>query len=168
MKKFLLFALFLTLSACGFHLRGINDVALQNLYIQDSGAPSITRDIKRAIKSGGAKLVESPEQAQVSLELMSENSEKRILSLSSTGRVREYELLYNVVFRVRETGQELWSEPQTVQQRRDFTYNDNQVLAKDNEEKRLNNDMRTDAIREIIRRVNSLSKNKSAPEKPAE
>lgn len=162
--RLLLLSCLLALSACGFHLRGVGSVSFQTMYIQDSGAPNIGRDLKRSIKSSGAKVVDSAEKAQISLELMSESNEKRILSLSGTGRVREYELLYHVVFRVRETGSELWSPPQTVEQRRDFTYNDSQVLAKDNEEARLNNDMRTDAIREILRRVSSLSKSNPASE----
>ena len=162
--RFLLLVCLLALSACGFHLRGVGSVSFQTMYVQDSGAPAIGRDFKRSVKSGGVKLVESPEKAQISVELMSESAEKRILSLSGTGRVREYELLYHVIFRVRDAGNELWSPPQTVEQRRDFTYNDSQVLAKDNEEARLNNDMRTDAIREILRRVSSLSKSNSASE----
>lgn len=162
--RILLLVSLLALGACGFHLRGINDVSFKTLYVQDSGAPSIARDLKRAVKGSGAKLVGSPEQAQVSLELMNENGEKRILSLSGTGRVREYELLYRVTFRTREANSELWSPPQTVEQRRDFTYNDSQVLAKDNEETRLNKDMRTDTIREILRRVSSLNKSQPAAE----
>ena len=158
--RFLLIAALFTLSACGFHMRGTNSVSFQTMYLQDSGAPSIARDLKRSVRTSGVKLVDTPEKAQISVELLSENGEKRILSLSGNGRVREFEIYYRVVFRVRQTENELWGPSQTIEQKRDFTYDDSQVLAKEGEETRLNNDMRTDVIREILRRVSSLSKNK--------
>lgn len=156
----ILVALLLATGACGFHLRGAESLPFETLYLQDSGAPSISNSLKRSLKSSGVKLMEAPEQAQASLELVSENYEKRILSLSGTGRVREYQLVYTVTFRLREAGTELWGPPQTTQQHRDFTYDDTQTLAKDVEERRLAADMRTEAVRELLRRVGSMSKSR--------
>lgn len=164
---YLLLALALTLSACGFHLRGLDSIPFERLYVQDSGAPSISRDIRRSLKANGVKVVATPEEAQGSLNLMSEASEKRILSLSGNGRVREYELRYKVVFRIRDASDKLWGEPQTVEQHRDFTYDDTQTLAKEGEEQRLNADMRSDTIREVLRRLSVLSKAKPASDDTA-
>ena len=155
-------ALLLAVSACGFHMRGVQSLPFETLYLQESGAPSIAKDLKRSLVSSGVKLVTTPEQAQASLDLMKESYEKRILSLSGSGRVREYQLIYTVTFRLREAGTELWGEPQSTELRRDFTYNDAQTLAKDVEEARLATDMRNEASREVLRRVSSLSKNKPA------
>lgn len=153
----------LLLTACGFHMRGVGDaLPFESMYVQDSGAPTIARDLKRALSSSGIKITSRAEDAQASLELMSERNTKNILSLSGGGKVREYELLYQVVFRARETGAELWGEPQTVNLRRDFSYNDNALLAKQAEEARLIADMRTEAVREVLRRVGSLSKGGAA------
>jgi LPS-assembly lipoprotein len=130
--------------------------------LQDSGAPSISRDLKRALKNSGVKITKTPEEAQASLELMSELYDKRILSLSGTGRVKEYLLVYSVNFRLRESGNPLWGSVQTTEMRRDFTYDDSQALAKTVEEARLAADMRTEAVREVLRRVSSLSKSMPA------
>jgi LPS-assembly lipoprotein len=151
-------ALLLVTTACGFHLRGAQSLPFESLYLQDSAAPSISHSLRRSLKSSGVKLVDAPEQAQASLELMSDNYEKRILSLSGTGRVREYQLVYTVTFRLRESGTELWGPPQKTEQHRDFTYDDSQTLAKDVEERRLAADMRNEAVREVLRRVGSMSK----------
>ena len=43
-----------------------------------------------------------------------------------------------------------------MQSRRDFSYNDNALLGKADEEARLNSDMHTDAIREILRRLTAI------------
>jgi LPS-assembly lipoprotein len=153
-------ALLLATTACGFHLRGAESLPFETLYLQDSGASGISHDLRRSLKSSGVKLVDTPEQAQASLELVSENYEKRILSLSGTGRVREFQLIYSITFRLREAGEELWGPPQKTEQHRDFTYDDTQTLAKDVEERRLAADMHTEAVREVLRRVSSMSKSK--------
>ncbi len=141
----------LALTACGFHLRGLEDLSFHSLYIQ--GNSSILRDLKRAVATNGVKIVPTPEQAELHLDLMSESSEKRILSLTGGGHVSEYELIYRVNFRTRPGGSELWGPPQQFEGRRDYTFDDTLLLAKEGEEARLYNDMRADATREIVRRL---------------
>ncbi len=149
----------LMLAACGFHLRGAGSaLPFESIYVQDSGAPGIARDLKRTLTSSGIKVVSHPEEAQVMLELMNEVSTKNILALSGRGKVREYEITYHVTFRTRETKSDLWGEAQTVMLRRDFSYSDSQLLAKEAEEARLAADMRAEAVREVLRRVGSQSR----------
>lgn len=165
MKNFastrVLLALLLSLqiSACGFQLRSFGDMSFETLYVQ--GSASITRELKRAFSSSGVKLVSSGEDAEMSLELMGEGSDKRILSLSNNGHVREYEIFYHISFRTREAGSELWGVPQSVELHRDFSYDDTVLLAKTAEETRLVTDMHTEAVREIIRRIGSLKKSRT-------
>jgi LPS-assembly lipoprotein len=156
-KRLLVVALLGLTTACGFHLRKMDSLPFDAIYVR-GGTPAMQRDIKRQLAGGGVKVVESAEDAQAALELMGDRYEKRIMSLSGKGLVREYELIYNVTFRVRNSPTENWGPPQTVEQRRDFTYDDTQLLAKDAEEQRLISDMRSEAVREILRRVGSLSK----------
>lgn len=145
----------LALSACGFQLRGMTELSFKNLHIQGSTL-SISRDLERSFRANGVKIVADAEDAELLLELLSENNEKRILSLSGGGLVREYELNYRVNFRFREAANPLWSAPQTVSYRRDFSYDDKALLGKGDEEGRLNADMRSDAVREILRRLTSI------------
>jgi len=159
-----LLALTLAVSACGFQLRGVGSLPFESLYVQDTGAPSIERELKRSLKSSGVRLESAPEQAQASLDLMSEHFEKKILSLSSAGKVKEYDVIYRVIFRMREAGSEVWESPQTVELHRDYTYSDTELLAKDYEEARLAVNMRTDAVREIMRRVGSMKRQNAAPQ----
>ncbi len=152
----LIFAL--ALSACGFQLRGVADLSFKSLYIQ--GAPlSISRDLKQSLKTNGIQVVESVDKAELLLELLNETNEKKILSLSGTGVVREYELIYRVSFRTREPASPTWSAPQSVQTRRNFSYNDNALLGKAEEEAMLNLDMHKDAVREVMRRLTAIKPN---------
>jgi LPS-assembly lipoprotein len=154
-------AVLLILTACGFHLRGTGTDAMpfETLHLQDSGAPIIAQELRRAFHSGGVRLVPAQEEAQMMLELTNERTEKHILSLSGKGKVREYEIVYRVEFRGRKASSPTWGPPQVVELRRDFSYSDSALLAKDYEEARLMKDMVSDAVREVMRRVSSMSHN---------
>lgn len=145
----------LLLAACGFQLRGSADLSFKNIHIQGNKL-SISRDLTRSLKTNGIKIVENSEDAELFLELLGESNQKRILSLSGGGLVREFELHYQTTFRTRLPSNPIWSPAQTVQSQRSFSYNDNALLGKAEEEARLNTDMRNDAIREIIRRLSAI------------
>jgi LPS-assembly lipoprotein len=150
-----LVVLTIMLAACGFQIRGMADLAFKKLYMQ-SNAPSITRDLTMALETNGVELVKTAETADLLLEVMNETSERRILSLSGTGVVREFELHYQINFRTRAPANTTWSPVQSVQSRRDLSYNDGSLLGKADEELMLYNDMRKDAVRELIRRLTAV------------
>lgn len=143
------------LAACGFQLRGNANLGFKTIFVQGNTL-SISRELNQTFKTNGIQVVNKAEDAELLLELLDETNEKRILSLSGGGVVREYELNYHVSFRTRDPASETWSAPQQVQARRDFSYNDNALLGKLDEENRLNTDMRTDAIREMMRRLSAV------------
>jgi len=145
----------LALSACGYQLRGVADLSYKTLYIQGATL-SISKDLKKSLKTNGIQVLDNAEQADLLLELLSESNEKRILSLSGTGVVREYELNYRASFRTRAPASPTWSQPQTVQTRRNFSYSDSALLGKAEEEARLNLDMHKDAVREVMRRLTAI------------
>ena len=142
----------LALSACGFQMRGLTNLSFENLYIQGPKL-SITKDLKKSLAVNGVTVVSDQQKADLMLELLDETSEQKILSLSGGGKVREFELIYRVNFRLRDPSSELWGETQTVEGRRDFSYDDSQLLAKQFEEARLFEDIKSDAVREIMRRL---------------
>jgi len=141
----------LVLAACGFHLRGVADLSFNKLYIK--GSLSISKDLISSLKTNGVRIVKEPEEAEMMLELISDNQEKRILSLGGTGSVREFELFYRIKFRLRDASSDLWSPEQLIEERRDFSYLDSELLAKSYEETMLYEDMRRDATRELMRRL---------------
>lgn len=144
------------LSACGFQLRGTAPLSFTKLHIQGAEL-NIKRDLKRALEVNNVKVVDQAEDAEMLLDLLNETSEKRILSLSGGGLVREFELYYTVSFRMRAQNNPLWGKAQTIQIRRDFSYNDNALLGKAEEEAGLNLDMRKESVRAILRRLSATN-----------
>ena len=147
----------LLLTGCGFHPRGMSEVTFKTISIQGNSL-SMSRELRQTLKSNGIRVIENTEDAALLFELINESNEKRILSLSGGGTVREYELVYKVSFRTRLPNTPLWSEAQTVQSRRNFSYNDKALLAKLDEENKLNVDMHSEVVREIMRRLSAIKR----------
>jgi LPS-assembly lipoprotein len=85
-----------------------------------------------------------------------------VLSLTGTGKVREFQLRYRVGFRVHD-GKGTDFVPQSlIQLTRDVTFNDTEILAKEQEEQILFRDMQTDMVQQILRRLAAAK-----PQKPA-
>lgn len=155
--RVLLLAATLALTACGFHLRGSSpqDVqfAFKSLYLKAPGETPFVADLRRALEGSGIVLAATPEQAELILEILSEQPGKQILSLSGSGRVREYELRYQVTLRAYDVRRVDWLPPGDVQLTRLLTFDDEQLLAKEQEESQLYRDMRTDAVAQTMRRL---------------
>ena len=157
LRAWFLLLLISSLISCGFHLRGATDVAFSSIFIQGNTLV-INKKLVKSLNTNGVKVLPSAEGAELLLEMVGEESEKRILSLAGTGTVNEFELYYRVHYRTKLAGSELWSPTQTVESRRDFTYSDANLLAKQGEEKRLNESMHQDVLSNIMRRLATLKK----------
>jgi LPS-assembly lipoprotein len=156
--------LVLLVAGCGFHLRGSVAVPFDTLYIPNAKS-GIALDLKRNIEAGtSVKVVEDPKTADAVLELAGENREKIILSLTGTGRVREFRLRYTVNYRVHD-GKGVNYVPTTlVQLTRDVTYNDADILAKESEEELLFRDMQSDMVQQLMRRLAAVERIKPKAE----
>lgn len=146
-----------TLTACGFHLRGPSEIPFNSIFIEGNTLV-ISRDLRKSLKTSDIEILPSAKGAELRLDLVGEEREKRILSLASEGTVNEYELYYRVHYRTKLAGQPLWDEVHTVESRRDYTYSDANLLAKQTEEKKLNQNMQRDVINGIMRRLTALKR----------
>lgn len=156
-RGFFYLCLLALVTSCGFQLRGAANIAFDNIFIQGSTL-TISKNLVKSLELNDVKVLPSADNADLLLELMGEESEKRILSLSGSGLVNEFELFYRVHYRTRQAGAALWSPVQTIEARRDFSYSDANLLAKQGEEKRLNENMQADVLSNLMRRLSALKK----------
>jgi LPS-assembly lipoprotein len=145
--------LLLVLAGCGFRLRGTAEVPFHSLYVP--GATSgIALDLKRNIQAGTrARVVDDPKEADAVLQFTEESRAKEILSLTGAGRVREFQLRYRVGFRVHDGKGAEYVPNSVIQLTRDVTFNDAEILAKEQEEQLLFRDMQSDMVQQILRRL---------------
>lgn len=141
-------------------MRGSATVPFNTLYIPNA-TTGIALDLKRNIEAGTqAKVVDDPKAAEAILELSGETKEKIILSLTGTGRVREFRLRYTVYYRVHDGKGSEYVPRSMVQLFRDVTYSDTEILAKEAEELLLFRDMQSDMVQQVLRRLSNADKPK--------
>lgn len=154
----------LLLSACGFQLRGSYSLPYESIYLSVADYSLIGAGLKRAIRaSGSTRIADTADDAQAVFLPTTEAKESIILSLSSSGRVREKLLRYRYGYRIADNKGRNLVPPNVVELTRTVTYADSDVLAKTQEEDLLWRDMETDLVQQLMRR---LAATKPTPPKP--
>ncbi len=155
----LVISLFFYLTACGFQLRGqVTDLPYERVYVTAPVGLTIGADVKRALSTHTqVKIVEHIEKAEIVLQIMHAINEKRILSLSAGGRVREFELGYRVAVRLLDPAGNELVMLREINLTRILPFLDAQVLAKVAEEEMLYRDMQRDAVQQILRQVSAAN-----------
>ncbi|GGY45115.1 LPS-assembly lipoprotein LptE [Pseudoduganella albidiflava] len=153
----------LALTGCGFHLRGSGGnytLPFTSMYVGLPESSPLAIDLKRNIRVNGNTTVASdPQSADATIEVITDPEKTRsksILSLNSAGRVSEYLLAYNILFRVKDrTGRELLG-PTQITLTRPITFSETQLLAKEQEEAQLYRDMQKDLVQQMMRRMAAI------------
>ncbi|HHJ16762.1 MAG TPA: hypothetical protein ENJ80_08715 [Gammaproteobacteria bacterium] len=148
--------LLVMLSACGFKLRGDVDLppVLQETFLESNNPyTGMARALRVELEAAGARIVENSEQATAILKITHENSQNRILSVGSTGKATEYELLEQVTFVLTDPGGKVLLQPQSLRMVRDLVFDETELLGKVSESEQLHVQMRASLARQIITRI---------------
>lgn len=150
-------ALVLLMDGCGFQLRGSQTLPVERLYLALPVNSPIGAEIGRVVRSStNASVVPNRKDAQAIVELLGEQREREVLSINAQGRAREYQLRLRTTFRVvDQEGIELIA-PTSLIARRDISFNESELLAKESEEALLYRDMQSDLVRQIVNRLQGI------------
>ncbi|MEO8509507.1 MAG: LPS assembly lipoprotein LptE [Betaproteobacteria bacterium] len=152
-------ALATALGACGFHLRGNADYPFATIFVNAPSAPPLAIELSRTIAAASkTRILDNAVGADVILDVPIVIDDKDVLSLSSGGSVREYQLVKRVQFRLHDKEGNDWMPAGEIVIRRSYTFNETQVLARDLQEARLLREMQTDAVQQVIRRLQASRK----------
>ena len=169
--RFLLALIFAAaLTGCGFHLRGAGSSKLpyRTMYISLPETADVNIWLRRYIRStGSTQVVDDAESAEAIFQQLTNNRQKSILSVNTLGRVREYRLQLSYTFRVVNQKGQVLVAPNEVTLTRDVTYDDSNILAKNQEEDLLWRDMTNDLVNQIMRRL-SIIKPKNPDQEDSE
>jgi len=152
----LLFSATLLLAACGFHLRGHGaavTLAFQSVYLKTPQETPFVASLRAALRSNKVEVSDSADKATITLEIISESTNKQILSLSSAGKVIEYQLSFRVSLSAYDEQLNVWLPEEQILLMRTLAYDDAHVLAKEQEEALLYKDMQSDAVQQALRRL---------------
>jgi LPS-assembly lipoprotein len=145
------------LAGCSFHLRGQATIPFQTLYLkaENPGTPFI-KELSLNLEANNVKLVGSAAKADVVLDIVAEIPDKQILSLSGSGRVNEYQLFYRVSLRAYDRDLHDVIPAEEIEMHSDFPYDDSNVLAMGSEEALLYQNLRSDMVQRIVRRLSRV------------
>lgn len=148
-----------SVAGCGFHLRGDATYTFQTIFVNGAGAPTLAAELRRALAAtGSAKIAADPKDAQVILDIPAVVDDKEVLTLSGAGSVREYLLIKRVQFRLHDADGNEWLPPGEIALRRTYSFSESEVLARDTQEQRLLKEMQTDAVQQLVRRLQAAKK----------
>lgn len=146
------------LSGCGFKLRASQAMAFNTIAVTPERGAGVAGEVARYFSASLKPVAPGKGEAapEVILDIVRELREKTVVGVNTSGQVREYQLRLAVIFKLRTpAGQELIA-PTEIEQRRDITFNESAVLAKEAEEVLLYRDMQTDIVQQLLRRLAAI------------
>lgn len=151
-KSVILIAALLT-SSCGYHLRGAYDLpkGMKTIFLQ-GGSATLREQLKTVLKSSSGQLVTSPDKADIVLRVSKDEIERRVLSLSERGRSNDIELAGHLEFEVIDPKSGVLVEREPIDFRREYFNDQQDVIAKDNEETVIRKEMYQQVVRTMINR----------------
>lgn len=152
--KLLFLVIAITLSSCGFKLKGSYEIPYQTIYLQAAGESRVGRIIKRQIqRKSNIEIVQTLSAAEATINILEEVSTRAVAVLSNVGSVDEYELIYTVRYRIGQGQNSSSMQEGQIVLRRKITHSDLDIAAKSNEEDVLINDMASEAATGILARL---------------
>ena len=150
-----------SLSACGFQLRG--SAALPEemavTFIQ-SGRPwgSLMDDVAEALRTHHVKVTEDKSEATAVLEIISDTRDKDVLSVDNSGKVLEYQLRQSIQFAVNTSDKLPLLEPQTVTMTRDYLYSSTDVLSSEREQVVVSRALQRELVNLVMLRITAAAR----------
>jgi LPS-assembly lipoprotein len=131
------------LTACGFHLAGTRPlpdpllkVAIDVVTPSRVSEPPLETSLRSNLRRRGAEVVETSGEGVTNIRLSELHETRDVLSIGTDGKALEFRLVTSVRYEVRRNGK-LLSGPDTLRATRDYSFQPQQVLAKEAEEARL-------------------------------
>jgi LPS-assembly lipoprotein len=148
----------LAVSACGFRLAGSEPLpaVLARPYLSLKNPYSdFSREFEHRLKSAGAALQSVRADSTASIDVTKDLVETRTRSVTSQNIPTEYELVYTVTFVVKGPDKQMLA-PQTISLSQVYSFEENALLAKENEADVLRQQMARDLVGIAMHRLSSL------------
>ena len=155
-RWFSILLLTMLLAGCGFQLRGSTPetrLGFESLYLDAPVGTPLERDLRTVLRASSTQLTPDAKSAPVTLRVLSQAQEKKVLTLNAQGKVREFSLTYRVRFEVADASNKKLLQPPEIALQSILSYSEEQALAKEQEERMTFEDLRRDAVAQIIRQL---------------
>jgi LPS-assembly lipoprotein len=155
------------MTGCGFHLRGtqagVSGLAGLAVFI-DSPAPysDFEQVLEESVEQSDMTLVEQVDGAAMVIQLRNEQLKRRVQTVNTTGRASDYELILTIEYALAAPGELAEAETRKLETRREYNFDNAELLGKAEEEALLMQEMRRDIAARMLRQVGYLSAQSTA------
>jgi LPS-assembly lipoprotein len=150
------------LSACGWHLRGSgNTVEVEQAIYLESTTGEVYKEIQKTLER--KKLSVSIAEADLQLILGKEYFDRRSASVNTVAQTTQYQLSLSLTYEILDKESKPLIKESTAELTRYYTYNQNAVNSSDKEEQSLRKEMVRQVSRQILQRINFLSRSQKTP-----
>jgi LPS-assembly lipoprotein len=156
--KVLTIAVVALIAGCGFHLQGelTTPAEMERTFIEAIERNSLFhRELQARLRAAGVQLVETPGNATAVLTISIDETDQRVLSVSTRNVPTEFEVYYIVEYSL-VSGAESLLAPQYLTLTRDYTYDETLVLGKAREEATMRDAIVQDLVRVVLKQLSSL------------
>jgi LPS-assembly lipoprotein len=154
--RMLVLGLALMIVACGYHLRGAIELPeqMRKIYLKNA-SNSLQQQFTKTLKTSSVDVVKQINQAGLVVAVFNEKMDRRVLSLSSTGKASEFELNYSLDYELQDATGAVLKKVQSIEITREY-YNDQEaIIAKTNEEVIIQQELYQQAVKTIVNTARS-------------
>ena len=147
----------LAAGGCGFHLQDALALppAMARTHVRASDTHSLFyRELRRELEASGVELVDDPAAAGAIIDVIVDETDQRVLSVSARNVPTEYEVYYTVRYGITSAGK-VTVPVEDLTLTRDYTYDSNLVLGKEHEEDVLRERIVDDLVRIVLEQASA-------------
>jgi LPS-assembly lipoprotein len=164
-----LLTLCVLLAGCGFHLAGgralpepLKRVRIDMVAPYRVSEPPVETSLRTRLTQRGAEVVEDKDGEITVIRLTDLRESREVLSVGADGKALEYELILRLNYDVR-TGQQVWVPPTSIEARRDYSFNAQQILPKEQEAERLREYLEDEMAELLLLRIEAAISRAAPP-----
>ena len=146
------------ISACGYSLRGSLNLppSLNHISVYSDNYSELVNSINETLLSSGIRVTNSNNQTVDRILILSESFNRRQLTMSVSGRVNEYELIYDIDYEINLSNKKTLSDSITLY--RDYSFDENNVMGNSDREDYIKNEMVSTAATLIFNKLKAYAK----------
>jgi LPS-assembly lipoprotein len=138
------------LASCGFHLRGVGiDTSFKTAEVREVGRVPTSADVAKLLRGAGVELTDDDSAAAV-IELLSQQEDRRGISVTDRARTAEYELSLEVRFRALAPGGAEVIPERIARVQRVYRLDANNIVGSHEQEAIVRSEMQREAARQIV------------------
>jgi len=151
-SSFIVIIMMSLITSCGYSMRGSLNLppSLEKISVYSGSYSDLVNSINSTLQNSGITVTSSNSKHLYRIVVISEELNRRQLSMNITGRVNEYELIYEVKYEINSPNEKNLSD--SIILYRDYSFEENNVMG--------NSDREDDIHKEMISTASTLIFNK--------